>query len=263
MQYIFNSSMPRSGSELLQCLLNQRNDTFASSTSPLLEYCFGAFGNLNTEEAKSIPEAEEALLGMLKYGFEGYAKTFSPSPIYCDKSRGWIHYYDMLKGILGEEPKIICMVRDIREVIASMEGLHQKNAPKFIDPQHLVLKEERAFNWLRGKPIGLAMKRINGAVQNSRNIIYVRYEDLTANPAAVMGELEEKLGIPRFQYNFNKIEKRARENEEVFGYKGIHNVKDKITPSTQKACNILGKELSTAILQECQWYQKYFNYEFT
>jgi hypothetical protein len=49
----FNSSMPRSGSELLQVILHQNPLIYASSTSPLLEYQFGARVNYNLPEVTS------------------------------------------------------------------------------------------------------------------------------------------------------------------------------------------------------------------
>lgn len=49
----FNSSMPRSGSELLQVILHQNPLIYASSTSPLLEYQFGARNNYNLPEVMS------------------------------------------------------------------------------------------------------------------------------------------------------------------------------------------------------------------
>ena len=55
-QFIFNSSMPRSGSELLQCILHQNDNIYASSTSPVLEYWFGARGNQNLPEVRSQPQ---------------------------------------------------------------------------------------------------------------------------------------------------------------------------------------------------------------
>ncbi|NHW78511.1 sulfotransferase, partial [Escherichia coli] len=56
----FNSSMPRSGSELLQGLLSQHPDICAGTTSPLLEYVYGAYKNFkDTQEAISQQNSEE------------------------------------------------------------------------------------------------------------------------------------------------------------------------------------------------------------
>ena len=47
----FNSSMPRSMSTLLQCVLNQNPEITATPTDPVLEYLYGARMNYS-----SVPE---------------------------------------------------------------------------------------------------------------------------------------------------------------------------------------------------------------
>ena len=51
----FNSSMPQAGSELIQVLMHQNPDIYASPTSPLLEFLFGARSNMELPEVKSQP----------------------------------------------------------------------------------------------------------------------------------------------------------------------------------------------------------------
>ena len=52
-KFIFNASIPRSGSELIQVLLSQNPKIYGSATSPLLEYQFGARQNYDLPEVKS------------------------------------------------------------------------------------------------------------------------------------------------------------------------------------------------------------------
>jgi hypothetical protein len=72
--FIFNSSMPRSGSELLQVLLHQNPSIYGSPTSPLLEYWFGARQNQTLPEVQAQPEdlMERAFLGFCRKGMDGY-----------------------------------------------------------------------------------------------------------------------------------------------------------------------------------------------
>ena len=65
----------------------------------------------------------KSFLGYLKGGLEGYAYSLSDRKYIMDKSFNWSGDFYLLKTIFnGENPKIIIMVRDLREIIASMES---------------------------------------------------------------------------------------------------------------------------------------------
>lgn len=263
MQFIFNSSIPRSGSELLQCLISQRKDVQASSTSPLLEYVYAASKNLACEEAMSLPEdvRRKSFYGFCREGMKGYAQESGAKKIWCDKSRGWIYYYPLLQKVLGHNPKMICMVRDLREVAASMEGLHRKNIEEGLIPDNnIITTEERVRQWIGGEPIGRALRRVKNALESHYEVLFVRYEDLCTDPAGIMAKIETYCDLSHFKYDFDKIKKSVNENEKAFGYNGVHQVAQKIRPITPKSVEILGPQITTEIYQSNLWYQTAFKY---
>ena len=91
-QFIFNSSMPRSGSELMQVVLDQNPDIYGSATSPVLGFCEGARNHMTTPEVQSQPEGlmRSAMLIYCKHGMSGFYEAITEKPIICDKSRGWM-----------------------------------------------------------------------------------------------------------------------------------------------------------------------------
>jgi membrane-associated HD superfamily phosphohydrolase len=62
--------MPRSGSELLQCILHQNPRIYASTTSPVLEYIFAIRQNFDLPEVKSQDPA------LMKEAFLEVCETF-------------------------------------------------------------------------------------------------------------------------------------------------------------------------------------------
>lgn len=273
MKLIFNSSMPRSGSELLQCILNQRPDTYASTTSPLLEYVYAAAQNLDTQESLSIPAEDrtKSFLAFAKSGIEGYAKSAVnlesirknnwAKNIYCDKSRGWIYYYKFLENIIGEEPKMICMVRNLKEICASMEALHRRNvANGMLQDNEIITTEERLNTWLNTEPIGRATRRIKNALDNKYPIFYAKYENLCEQPEETMRAIEQYLGLEPYKYNFTKIEKTSPEDDSAFGYTDIHSVKPSLEKPAQRSEEILHPNTCQAIHESNIWYQNSFDY---
>ena len=266
---IFNSSMPRSGSELLQVLLHQNPKIYGSPTSPLLEYQFGARSNYELPEVKSQdPQLMcDAFISMC----EGMAKTYYGSitdrPIVCDKNRGWNHYYEWVEQ-WNPNPKMICMVRDLRSIIASMEKKYRKNRnqPTGPDnPQELqnMTVDERAFYWLNSKPVGLALKRVLDLYQRdvAKNILFLRYEDLCSDPEAAMNTVYQFIEEDPFKHDFNKIIKKVQEDDSHYGVYGDHNVREKIEPCKHSDWkDVLPQEVSTGIRKGHEWYFNTFEY---
>jgi hypothetical protein len=91
MELFFNSSMPRSGSEVLQVILHQNPAIYGSVTSPLLEYQFAARGNymLPEVQAQNKELMATAFLSMCRGMAESYYAPITTRPYIIDKNRGW------------------------------------------------------------------------------------------------------------------------------------------------------------------------------
>ena len=117
-----NSSLPRSGSELLQALLSQHPLVYASATSPLLEYWFGAYKNFDLPEVKSQNQLlmKKAFCSFCHSGAHGYYRALTDKPFVIDKSRGWLEYAEWLWDVFPNA-KIVSMVRKVEDIVASLE----------------------------------------------------------------------------------------------------------------------------------------------
>ena len=266
-KYIFNSSMPRSGSELMQCILHQNPDIYGSATSPVLEYWFGARRNRNTPEAQSQPQAlmDKAFLGFCRAGIDGYYDQLTDRPVVCDKSRGWAFYYRMLEQVLEEKPKMICMVRDLRDIFASMENIFRKtrHMPAGPDnPQEMrnITVEGRVQHWENTQPIGLGLQRLYDAKAQGflKDIHVVRYEDLTANPKETMEGVYKYLELPSYDHNFDNVTKEVLENDQVYGVYGDHSIKNKVEVNPSSHMEVLGLDVSNYIVNKHRWYYDVF-----
>ena len=169
---IFNSSMPRSGSELLQVILHQNPSIYGSPTSPLHTYITSMRDMNGVPEVKSQPEKlmRPAFVNGSLYFFQGYYESITDRPIVCDKSRQWMWDYELLKEIINRTPFMFCMVRDLRDVFTSMEMNWRKNrhlnsgpdnAPKLLN---MTLKE-RIATWSQDHPVGFSCKRLQNAIE--------------------------------------------------------------------------------------------------
>jgi len=118
----YQSSFPRAGSTLLQNILAQNPAFYVTPTSGLLELIFGA--RLNYTNSPEFKAQDPAAM-------EAYFQALTDKPYAVDKSRGWGVHFDLLQMIFNEEPKVICMVRDLRQILASLEKKFRQNPDKY------------------------------------------------------------------------------------------------------------------------------------
>jgi sulfotransferase len=129
----YQSSLPRSGSTLLQNILAQNPDIYATPTSGVLELVFGARGNYTNSPEFKAQDAELMKKGwqaFAKNGMDAFYNAVTDKKYVVDKSRGWGIHYDFLNTIFPE-PKVVCMVRNLKDVFASMEKNYRKNPEKY------------------------------------------------------------------------------------------------------------------------------------
>ena len=133
----YNASLPRSGSTLLQNVLAQNPDIYATPTSglsTLLQSAKETYSKRAEFAALDTALMKKAFLGFLRGGMEGFTNNLSDKKYILDKSFNWGGDYYLLKYMFnGESPKIIMMVRDLRESVASMESQYR------FTPQHVYL----------------------------------------------------------------------------------------------------------------------------
>jgi len=190
---------------------------------------------------------------------ESYYAEITDRPVVCDKNRGWSHYYEWVEQ-WNPEPKMICMVRDLRSVVASMERVYRKNRHRPIGPdnpaemQNMTVNQ-RAESWLNSQPIGLALQRLYDGLQKKLPILIIRYENLCDTPQETMNQVYEFLGEQSYQHDFENLKKEVVEDCSYFGPYGNHNVQPKINPPKRNDWeDVLPSDVATMIRKSNQWY---------
>ncbi len=160
----FQSSLPRSGSTVFQNILNMDQRFYASSTSGMLELIYAARHNYTESPEFKAQDAEtmkKAFFGFCLEGIKGYYNAITDKQYIVDKSRGHFAHYGFIDSFYPN-PKMICMVRALPDIIASMEKMHRKN-PHKSSPivNHATMQgtstPKRVDIWMNNPPIGLAV----------------------------------------------------------------------------------------------------------
>jgi sulfotransferase len=266
----YQSSLPRAGSTLLQNILAQNPAFYVTPTSGVLELIFGARLNYtNSAEFKAQDPAamKKAFLAFSRAGMEAYYAALTDKPYVMDKSRGWGVHSDLLQLIFGEEPKIICMVRDLRQIVASLEKKFRQNPDKYRPVEnHANLSGtttlKRTLLSLQSAPVGLALDRLLEVHQRgwARKMLFVRFEDLTLQPDATLQRIYQYLGLPEFQHHFDKVVQVTQEDDAVFGIPGLHEIRPKVEPLQSDYLDVLGRDAIRHLQTHYAWYFQLFGY---
>jgi sulfotransferase len=266
----FQSSLPRSGSTLLQNVMGQNPDFYVTPTSGVLELVYAARANYTSSpefKAQDSREMEEAFKGFCHNGVRGFFRAITDKPYVMDKSRGWGIHYNFL-DFFYPDPKIICMVRDPRSIFASMEKNFRKNQHKdsgLVDHSKMTgtTTEKRIDQWVASPPVGIAMERLYQIIKEEidQKILFVKFEDFTKNPAKEMERIYDYLDLPYFEHDFDNVEQITKEDDEVYGIYGDHKIQKKIQPVVPDYNQILGKPAADWIKNNYKWFYDYFQYK--
>jgi sulfotransferase len=266
----FQSSLPRAGSTLLQNILAQNPDIYATPTSGVLELVFAARANYTNSAEFKAQDAELMKKGFLNFcekGMIGFYEGITDKKYVVDKSRGWGIHYDFLNTIYPE-PKIVCMIRDLRDIFCSMEKNYRKNpeqANPILDWSKMqgTTVPKRIDIWANGIPVGLALERLAEMFRlgTDKHILFVKYEDLCMYPDTEMTRIYKHFDLPYYQHDFDNIEQVTKEDDEVYGVFGDHTIRTKLEPLQSQAKKILGADVCDWIYNNYKWFYDRFGYK--
>lgn len=265
----FQASLPRAGSTLLQNILGQNPDFYVTPTSGVLELVFGARGNFTTSAEFKAQDSELMTRGFQSFcrnGFEGFYYAITDKKYVVDKSRGWGYYRDFL-DFFYPDPKIVCMIRDPRAILASMEKNHRKNpqlASNLVDESQMrnITVEQRIDNWVAQPPVGLAFERLRQIIRegNDKKMLIIKYEDLVKFPEKEMAKIYRYFEVDNFQHDFSNIQQVTQEDDTVYGVYGDHKIKPTVAPPKPDWNEVLGKNAAEWVKNNYKWFYEYFNY---
>jgi sulfotransferase len=266
----FQSSLPRVGSTVFQNLMNQDPRFYASFTSGMLELLYAARHNYTDSPEFKAQDAEtmkKAFFGFCLKGMEDYYTAITDKQYIIDKSRGHFAHYDFIDSFYPN-PKMICLVRSLPDIVASMEKMHRANPHKSSPViNHATMQgtstPKRVDIWLQNPPIGLAIERLAEAIRQGvdKKMLFIRYEDLCLYPEQQMKRVYDYLEIPHFQNDFNQIPQTTMEDDEVYGIAGLHTIRPSLEMKPCDARQVLGPDVYDWIMNNYKWYNEYFSYK--
>lgn len=257
---------PRSGSTLLCNILNQNPNFHASSTSCVAQ-AVRALSNLwsNSPEIKSdlindkdatekrISRSARALVEAWYKGKEG---------VVFDKGRLWNHSPLVLKQLFPDAHQFVC-IRDLREILASIEKQHAQNPmlDEAENPLELTTynRADRMF-----APQGIVGSHIVGVEDLMRrrlpNVHIIQYETLVKNPKIVLDSIYTVLEEDSYEHDFTNVEKTSTDVDGLYLGKFPHEGSGEVKPPENDWRDHVPVEIAGLLMQRFQAFNQAFGY---
>jgi sulfotransferase len=72
-------------------------------------------------------------------------------------------------------------------------------------------------------------------------MFFVHFEQLTTQPELTMRKLYEFLEEDYYQHDFNYVEQVTKEDDYIFGFEGLHTIRNKVEPIPPRYPTVLGE----------------------
>ena len=231
-KYHFISGLPRSGSTLLTAILKQNPRFYSYISDPLHDYA----RNILTTTHASVGMEAAVPLEKRKDLIRGLFETFyKDKPEVCfNTNRAWTAQTAMVKDLYPGSKMIVC-VRDIPWILDSFEQLNAKNPYTIKALYHhrdLPTVHERTHQLMavEGGYVHGPLSCLSQAVySNDRDMLcVVDYDALAKHPKETMQTIDQFLGEPWFEHDFNNVEDSYDEFDNQANIAGLHKVKKRV-----------------------------------
>jgi sulfotransferase len=166
-----------------------------------------------------------------------------------------------------ENPKIVCMIRDPRDMFTSMEKNYRKNPhinSGVVNNAELkgTTVEKRIDHWVVNPPLGISFDWLRDIVSQGlhKKILFIKFEDLTKDPQTELNKVYDFFEVERYTHDFSNIQQITQEDDKVHGIFGDHKIRQEVKPLKSEAKEILGVPVCNWIKNNYKWFYDEFKY---
>ena len=191
---------------------------------------------LNSEQIKaSNKNVLDSLVKSIPHSY--YADV--AKPVVVDKCRSWTlpANMEMLNRYFDSAPKVVVLVRPLVEIVASFMALRKANG--WTDIEAGLLDDG-------SEPIMRSLAGVEWATKNNTGqFLFITYDELVDDTQVSLNRIYEHCGWQLFEHNLDDIVNEYKENDDVYGLTGQHDIRPQISRHT------LDIDLSDELLAKC------------
>jgi sulfotransferase len=248
-QYSFLSGLPRTGSTLLSSLLSQNPQIHSEGYSHVCELMWQVYinsANLNLDDwAPNIlaSKRQASIVNIISSIPNLYYADIS-KPFVLDKSRSWLlpDNINVIKNYFSSSSKFIVLIRPLEEIVASFAKIRLKSG----------WNEENLYDNLlqdNTHPITIPLEGVLHAKENNQGeYLFIQYDDIVYDTKKTLNRIYDFCEWPKYEHDLNNITRTFVQNDEVYGYKDLHDVRKTIEKQKYHM------DIPRNILKKCYYY---------
>ena len=225
-QFVCLSGLPRSGSSLLSALLCQNPNLHAEGNSAVCQLMWDMQHSCNTNSKEQLysnhrlSTAIRLLSAIPHLYYEGISEK-----VVVDKCRSWTlePNIQMLRDYIDKNVKVIVLERSVTEIVKSFAKLYRDSG---------VYSEEKEMALVipGSEPIMRSLVGVLSARENNKEgtFLFIQYDELVSHPKETMDKIYAFCGWEPFKHDFEKVEVKYTEFDDVYHLPGQHAVREKI-----------------------------------
>jgi hypothetical protein len=236
-EFYFLCGLPRAGNTLLSSILNQNKNILVSPNSVVPEILYRINETKNSHMYNNFP-MENNLDDLLKETLNCFYKSNKQKYIIDRGSWSTPYTYTLLKKIFKKEIKVIFLVRNILDVLASFIDMCNKYPDFYINKKYNLLDQSTLIKDPIESKCDLLMKEeemihkqlysLKYLLDNKLPFLLIEFDDLIKNTETVIDKIYSYLKIKKFKHNLKTIEKynfnKDIYNDDILGAP-LHNIK--------------------------------------
>ena len=247
-EIFFLSGLPRAGNTLFGSLMNQNPNVAVTANSITADMMGELYSLKYTDIFKNFPDHKSFDNVCIKV-FENYYEHWKADYIIDRAPWGMPPNINFIK-MYRKNIKIIVLVRDVIEILASFMRFSQRNPGSYIDRDQKKSIEEKC-DALMNKD-GVIVKELIGVKhllrpENKGLYHIIDYHDFTMHPKKTIEGVYDYLEIPKFKHhytNLNQFKVNNHQYDDTVLGGDLHKIKtDVITSSTYDARSIIPKSI--------------------
>jgi sulfotransferase len=252
-KYYFLTGLPRAGNTLLSSIINQNPDVVVTAYSPVGDFLRGVSECVNWDMIKHFPDMKSHD-NIMRGVIPNYYSHWNQNHIIDRHAWGRKTMVDLLKLYNTNDIKMIVLVRDMAEVIASFIKLSNTTPNNFIKQGGKTIDEQVDYLLLRDGQIDIALDSIKNLLlpENKDITHFVEYNDLVKNPKKEIDSIYDFLDIPKFDHRYVNLQQfktnGVKYNETHLGV-DLHHIR---TNSIKKADYNVEDILPHHIIEKCK-----------
>tara|TARA_B100001250_G_scaffold231586_1_gene198805 strand:+ start:7362 stop:8186 length:825 start_codon:yes stop_codon:yes gene_type:complete len=252
-EYYFMAGLPRSGVTLLKTLLDQNPKIHTGPVSPVVELLH--YNNeyfLDSESYNAFPKPKAAYK-IVSSVIDNYYYDIE-KPIIIDHNRAWPGNIERIKTYINPNPKIICTVRDVLDILTSFITLVHKNndqvsyLDEFLNIKNKLITDDNRCEQLMsmegivGQSLDVLYKSLF-VCHDESYLLLVDYEDIVNNPDSTMKRIYDFLELDYYQHDFHHIDNNHPENDNEWNLKDMHKVRKELKKVSKDPKDILSSHI--------------------